>query len=75
MVQRQRFSPGAYVANPPPVGTKCLFYAMCKNQMLIVEVIQKIMVPIFSNIKKYFLTNIKKWSILTKNVIFLCFVD
>ena len=29
-------SPGPYVAATSPVGLKCLFYAMCKNQLLIV---------------------------------------
>ena len=34
-------SPGADVPNPAPVVTKCLFYDMGKNQLLIVEVIKK----------------------------------
>ena len=29
-------SPGPYVAATSPVGLECLFYAMCKNQLLIV---------------------------------------
>ena len=30
------FSPGPYVAATSPVGLECLFYAMCKNELLIV---------------------------------------
>ena len=29
-------SPGPYVAATSPVGLECLFYAMCKNQLLMV---------------------------------------
>ena len=30
------YSLGPYVAATSPVGLECLFYAMCKNQLLIV---------------------------------------
>ena len=46
-------SPRAY-ANPAPVGTKSLFYAMCKNQSLIIVEVIKNMVAIFSSIKSIF---------------------